>query len=455
MRKTFNPQPNLREPWLELEHARELETISSLLDAHPKLNELVLQDLKSVTPSAGSDVGRGGMSAEQVLRALLVKQLNQFSYRELAFHLADSRSYRTFCQLGIIEPTPSKSTLAANIKAVKFETLEQINRELVSVAEDAGIEKGRKVRVDCTVVESNIHPPTDSELLYDCVRVLTRLMCGARELLGTVVVFGNRTRRAKRRRLGVLNAKDKQQRRRVYRDLLKVTEETYRSAQRVVEQLEESGLTEPVKRASTERTAADFAHFLVLTKKVINQTQRRVIDEERVPAEEKVVSVFEEHTDIIRKDRRETLYGHKVCLTGGSSSMILDCVILDGNPADSTLAETMFDRQVELYERAPRQVAYDGAFSSKANLEAIKGKGVEDVAFTKAQGFAVTDMVKSSWVYQRLRRFRCGIEGVISFLKRVFGLDRCTWRSLPSFKSYVWGSIITCNLLVMARHLLR
>ena len=90
--------------------------------------------------------------------------------------------------------------------------------------------------------------------------------------------------------------------------------------------------------------------------------------------------------------------------------------ILDGNPSDSTLAETMIDRQVELYERAPRQVAYDGAFSSKANLEAIKGKGVEDVAFTKAH-FAVTDMVKSSWVYQRLRRFRCGIEGVISFFE--------------------------------------
>ena len=85
MRKTINPQPNLREPWLELEHARELETISSLLDVHPKLNELVLQDLRSVTPPAGSDVSRGGMSAEQVLRALLVKQLNQFTYREVAY----------------------------------------------------------------------------------------------------------------------------------------------------------------------------------------------------------------------------------------------------------------------------------------------------------------------------------------------------------------------------------
>ena len=184
MRKTINPQPSLREPWLELERCA-----SSYRCSMPILsNELVLQDLRSVTPSAGSDVGRGGMSAEQVLRALLVKQLNQFTYRELAFHLADSRSYRTFCQLGIIEPSPSKSTLAANIKAVKFETLEKINRELVSVAEKTAIEKGRKVRVDCTVVESNIHSPTDSELLYDCVRVLTRLMCRTRELLGTVRV---------------------------------------------------------------------------------------------------------------------------------------------------------------------------------------------------------------------------------------------------------------------------
>ena len=186
-------------------------------------------------------------------------------------------------------------------------------------------------------------------------------MCRARDLLGAAVVFGNRTRRA-RRRLGILNAKDKYQRRRVYRDLLKVTEETRCAAARTAKQLEESGLTEPVKRASAEGIGTDLKHFLVLTEKVISQTRRRVIDEERVPAEEKVVSIFEEHTDIIRKDRRETLYGHKVCLTGGSSSMILDCVILDGNPADSTLAETMIDRQVELYKRAPRQVAYGCVF---------------------------------------------------------------------------------------------
>ena len=114
----------------------------------------------------------------------------------------------------------------------------------------------------------------------------------------------------------------------------------------------------------------------------------------------------------------------------------------------------MIDRQLEIMGRAPKQAAFDGGFTSRANLEAIKAKGVEDVAFAKARTLQVTDMVRSAWVYKKLRDFRAGIEGTISFLKRVFGLDRCTWRSLPSFKSYVWSSIITFNLLVIARHLL-
>ena len=97
-------------------------------------------------------------------------------------------------------------------------------------------------------------------------------------------------------------------------------------------------------------------------------------------------------------------------------------------------------------------LAYDGGFASRANLDAIKAMGVLDVAFSKARSLPIADMVRSSWVYKKLRNFRAGIEGTISFLKRVFGLDRCTWRSLPSFKSYVWSSLVTFNLLVIARH---
>ena len=455
MRKTHKSQASLLEPYLEVEHARELETISAVLDGLPQLNELILEDLGSVSGESASEVGCGGMSAEKVLRAAVIKQMNQYSYRELAFHLADSRSYRTFCRIGVMEKTPSKSALASNIKALRAETLEKINAELVGAAEEANIEKGRKVRVDCTVVESNIHPPTDSELLYDCVRVLTRLMQRAKELLGEVVVFSNRTRRARRRRLAVRNANDKRQRRTAYRDLLQVTEETQRSAARVQRILNESTALDPGGRVSAEAISAQIRHFTELTDRVKEQTRRRVMEGQSVAAEDKIVSIFEEHTDIIRKDSRETLYGHKICLTGGTSSMILDCVVLEGNPADVTLAETMMDRQIALYEQPPKQVAFDGAFASKSNLELIKSKGVEDVAFAKGRGLQVKDMVKSSWLYQRLRRFRSGIEGVISFLKRVFGLDRCTWRSFASFKSYVWSSIIAANLLVMARHLMK
>jgi IS5 family transposase len=455
MRKTHKSQSSLLEPYLEVEPARELETISEVLDGLGQLNDLVLKDLRKVNGDPGSDVGCGGMSAEQVLRSAVIKQMNQFSYRELAFHLADSRSYRTFCRIGVMDKTPSKSGLATNLKALRAETLEKINAGLVGAALEANIEKGKRVRVDCTVVESNIHPPTDSELLYDCVRVLTRLMQRAKELVGEVVVFGNRTRRARRRRLAVRNAKDKRQRRTAYRDLLKVTEETQRSAERVKRILNESIGLDAVGRASAAAISAQIQRFTERTDRVKEQTRRRVMEGQSVAAEDKIVSIFEEHTDIIRKDSRETLYGHKICLTGGTSSMILDCVVLEGNPADVTLAETMMDRQMALYEQPPKQAAFDGAFASKSNLESIKSKGVEDVAFAKGRGLQVNDMVKSSWVYQRLRRFRSGIEGVISFLKRVFGLDRCTWRSFASFKSYVWSSIIAANLLVMARHLMK
>ncbi len=132
-----------------------------------------------------------------------------------------------------------------------------------------------------------------------------------------------------------------------------------------------------------------------------------------MPALEKIVSIFEEHTDIIRKDRRATLYGHKICLTGGASSMILDCTVLQGNPADSTLAKKMVDRQADIFARPPRQVVFDGAFASKLNLQDIKAAGVKDVAFSKSEGMEITAMVKSSWVYKRLRDFRAGIEGNI------------------------------------------
>lgn len=449
MREARKTQSSLRETWLDLDHAKELRSMSRVLDDHPTIAELVLQDLRAAS---------GGLSAEQVLRILVVKQMNGFSYRELAFHLADSRSYRTFCRLGIIDRTPTKSSLNANLKALQAATLEAINRVFVGAAQEAQVETGLTVRTDCTVVESNIHEPMDSELLWDCTRVLTRLLGRARDLLGpTQVVFGDRTRRAKRRRKEIFNAKKAEDRQRAYRDLLKVTAEVYGRGLEVRERLLGAEVVSNLglwKALAAQGIADDLGRFLPLTQRVMDQTQRRVLEGQSVPAAEKIVSIFEEHTDIIRKDNRETLYGHKICLTGGASSMILDCKVLQGNPADSTLAKEMVDRQVAIFSRPPEQIVFDGGFASKMNLSDIKAAGVLDVAFSKGRGLEIGDMVRSSWVYKRLRDFRAGIEGNISFLKRTFGLDRCTWKSWSSFQSYVWGSILSFNLLVFARHLL-
>jgi IS5 family transposase len=458
MREARKTQPTLRETWLDLDHAKELEAISRVLDDNPKIAELVWQDLQAAGGSKQTNRGVGGLSGDQVVRILVIKQMNGFSYRELAFHLADSRSYQTFCRLGIADKVPTKSALNANLKALRPATLEAINRLLVGIAEQVGVETGQTVRTDCTVVESNIDEPSDSELLWDCVRVLTRSLEQARDVVGPArVSFGNRTRRAKRRRKEIAYAKNAEQRQGPYRDLLRITAEVYAHGLAALELLRSKevlnslGLFEYL----VAKGAADaLERFLPLTQRVMEQTRRRVLEGQSVAAEEKIVSIFEEHTDILRKDNRETLYGHKICLTGGASSMILDCKVLEGNPADSTLANAMVDRQVEIFSHPPRQIVFDGGFASKMNLSGIKASGVEDVAFSKGRGLEIGDMVQNSWVYKRLRDFRAGIEGNISFLKRVFGLDRCTWKSWPSFQSYVWGSIVSFNLLVLARHLL-
>ena len=185
---------------------------------------------------------------------------------------------------------------------------------------------------------------------------------------------------------------------------------------------------------------------------MLDQTRRRVFNEEAVPATEKIVSIFEPHTDIIRKDRRDTLYGHKVFLTTGASGLIVDCAVERGNPADSTKAVNLAKRAIKVLGKAPEQFALDGGFSSRDNLNQIKELGVRDVAFSKAPGLAIKEMVKRTWLYQRLRNFRAGIEGIISFLKRCFGWDRCAWRSYGSFCAYTWGSVIAANLVMLARH---
>lgn len=450
MRKKHRKQIPLMAAPVEHPHAKELEAMSQILDRNPIIYELALQDLCR----GGSDrqVGAEGMTAEQVVRAAIIKQMTEYSYEDLAFHLVDSNCYRKFCRIGIGHRGYKKSALCSNIKALSPETWEAINQVLMNDAKDNKVEKGREVRVDCTVVSSDIHPPSDSSLLWDSVRVITRILLQAREHFETLnLQFSDHRKRAKRRMLGIMNAKNKKSRKKLYRDLLKVTHKTVNHAKTAIPLLEEYVCPDPKQVIRAQGMAEQLKQYIELTYLVIDQTERRVIHGASVPASEKIVSIFEPHTDIIVKDKRETFYGHKVCLTGGSSNLILDCLILEGNPADTDLTTEMFDRQKALYGRYPLKVALDGGFASKPNLKAAKGMGIKDVCFAKKRGIEVEHMCRSEWVYKRLRRFRAGIESGISWLKRCFGFARCTWKTFRSFKSYVWASIVSANLLTLAR----
>ena len=191
--------------------------------------------------------------------------------------------------------------------------------------------------------------------------------------------------------------------------------------------------------------------FLELLHKVIEQTQRRVLSGEAVAAQEKICSVFEEHTDILKKSPRETVFGHKVFLSTGPSSLILDCVVERGNPADSNYVQPFLERHRELYGQVPRQSAWDGGFASAANLSWAKEQGVEDVAFAKKCGLTVESMVRSSWVYLNSNASAPGSRGALGPSSTGSGLDRCTWKGWPHFQSYVHASVLTYNLVVLAR----
>lgn len=444
MREKRTVQSSIFELYVEHEIGRELKAVSDWLDEHPEILDWVEADIQNPTVS---EFGRKGLTVESVIRCALLKQYQQLSYEELAFHLMDSMSFQSFARLrtGWV---PKKVALQQSISRICEGTWEKINGALLGRACSLGVERGRVVRVDSTVTESMIHAPTDSSLLWDSVRVMVRLCGRAEELAGPGVLdYQNHQRRAKKRMRAIQYTRGRVKKVALYRDLIAVT----RRSLGYLEGIERVLLTLPVDPVLHTGWREEVGHFRPLIERVIDQTERRVLRGEKVPAAEKLFSLFEAHTDIIVKGSRDIQYGHKLNLTTGKSGLILDAVIEAGNPADSARFLPMVERHIERYGRAPRQMTADGGYASLENLQGAKDLGVKDVAFHKKRGLKVEDMVKSNWVYRKLRNFRAGIEAGISCLKRVYGLTRCTWKGLTHFKAYVWSSVVTHNLVVLAR----
>lgn len=443
-----------RIPGLIIKMSPELAAIDQVLDDDGLFN-MIRNDLAQRHPRTLT-AGRKSTPVEVILRMLAIKHLYDLSYEQTEYQVADSLVLRQFCRV-YLQAVPDQSTLFRWANLIQPETLQAFNGRILNLAIDSKLTRGRKFRTDGTVVETTIHYPTDSRLLADSIRVLGRTLTRTKALLGsrtelTKETFRNRTRSAKRaaRKIAGLSRRGRAQLKPYYQRLVQVTRATIRQAEQVLAEMETQAVEHGQRLIVTLRT------FMPRAQQVLDQTIRRVFSGERVPADEKLVSLFEPHTDIIRrgKPNKETEFGHKVWLGEVEGGFITQYQVLDGNPADETQWQPMLERHVQQFGQPPWQASADrGVYSSDNEADATK-LGVKRVILPKPGRKSETrrQHEKQRW-FRRGRRFHAGVEGRISVIKRKHGLSRCRNRGRVGFERWVGWGIIANNLTVMGRGL--
>ena len=443
-------------PKLELEFEPELVELDRLLE-DDELFELVKADLlKRYLHS--ERLGRHSTAVEVILRMLVVKKLYGWSYRQTERFVCDSIVLRQFCRL-YLESAPDDTTLIRWANTIGAPTLAALNDRAVELARTLKVTRGRKLRTDATVVETNIHYPTDDALLADGVRVISRLVRRAKGLIPKSVrqaargePFRNRTRSAKRwaHKISKMALRGTQEAKASYRAayerLIEVGRASIKQAERVQSMLQEA--------PGSRRLPEELSHFAGLLEQVISQSRRRVLEGEEVPATQKLLSVFEEHTAIIRrgKARKQTEFGRKVWLSEVDGGIISGFRILEGNAGDEAQLRPALEDHRRLFGKPPELVAADRNVHSKENERLAKEMGVKKVCLPKAgkKSEKREEYERQGW-YKRARRFRAGIEGRISVMKRREYLGRCRDRGEEGFGRWVGWGVLTANLGTIAR----
>jgi len=432
----------------------ELAHIDLLLDDEV-IFQAIKHDLAQRYPQT-IRTGRPSTPVEVILRMLVLKRLYGWSYEQTEQQVSDSLVLRRFCRL-YFESVPDDTVLIRWARRIQPQTLEMLNDRVTTIATQWKLTRGRKLRTDGTVVETNIHYPTDSSLLYDGVRVLSRTLQQAQQVLRATAtlakdVFRDRTRSAKRaaRQIGRQAQRGQEALKATYCRLLRTAQASLRQAQIVREGL----IAQADEAADAVRERLDT--FLPRVAQVIDQAKRRIVDEEHVPAGEKLVSLFEPHTQIIQrgKPQHETEFGHKVWLDEVDGGIISGFRVLDGNPADTEQWQPSLDHHVQQFARPPDLASADRGVHSAANERYAQALGVRRVVLPKpgAKSEARRQYERQRW-FRRGRRWQAGIEGRISVVKRKHGLGRCLDHGPDGFGRWVGWGVIAANLAVMGHAL--
>jgi transposase, IS5 family len=448
MRITMNRQLFLAPARIATDFGAELMEVDKILSNLPEYPAVLSAICSELSDGVAASHGREGLTAEQVVKLSILKRRQALSYRELSNSTCDSLAMMKFLNITGSEGI-SKSRIHANLTKVSLKTWELLDAAIVRCAQKMGFETGAVVRADTTTTETNIHYPTDASLLTDSVRVLSRVLGEAKRLLGKdVVSFENHTRRAKTKLYLINNTRKQAERYEYYLELIRVCRRSHGYATKSLEHCaaREGGLSSKAAKVHQE-----LLRLVPLVEKVIDQAYRRIVEGEQVPSEEKVVSLFEDHTSIIVKGARDVVFGHKVMIVGGASGLVLHSEVLEGNPADSSLVKDMITNVQERLGVTPEAVALDGCFGSTENRDYCKKAGVKNLTFCKNRSLNIDTLMSDSKHHKLLRNFRAGIEGTISYLKRCFGFARVIDRGLAHFRTALQTGAIAHNLTLLAR----
>jgi IS5 family transposase len=432
-----------------------LAEISHFLDCHHALLTMVHADL--VRGLKQTARGRAGLSAEQVLRAFVLKQVKSWDYRELRERIADGFTLQ-FTRFEAA-PVPKHDAFHRAFVALTPGTVRCLNEAVVAAAVELRLEDGRQLRVDTTVVETDIRYPRDSGLLWDSVRVISRVVAALRALAPQAChPFPDRTRRARRRMQEIGRMRERAQRQRAlarkYRDLLRVTTEVVDQAGGVLDRATGLQYPEAMIALRVEACCRQLEHFIGLARRVIDQCARRVLRGETVPADQKLYSIFEPHTDLIKRGKayKPVEFGHKVFLAESRRGLITDYRILDGNPADKDQLEPSVARHRERFGTVPELYAADRGFHDREASARVETQGVKLLAIPQCGGTKTAERHahEKSRAFKRAQAFRSGIEGRISVLFRGRGMKRCRWTGPERFELFVGAAVLANNLLRIA-----
>jgi IS5 family transposase len=439
-----------------------LTVIAKLLDARPELVNKVARDLRVGLQKPRT--GRNGLSPFQVLRALVLQRIEDLDLRSLAERIADGIAWRVFAGFDS-QPVPRHDAFNRAFNRLSPDTIHQISDQLVEWAVEAGLEDGSRLRVDTTVVETDIRFPSDSSLLWDCVRVITREVKRlAEDAPKAARRFQDHTRKV-RRRFQEISRMTRQQRHQhqlvKYRDMLRTTEQVLAAARVVLPKARNkaAACTDLMRGIRINAQCDLIEHYCTLADRVVDQTRRRVLHHEQVPVAEKVFSIFEPHTDcIVRgKAQKPVEFGHKVFLAESGHGLITDYRVLDGNPQDEIhVGPTLFKHE-KRFERPPHVFAADRGFYSAANLGACRQAGVKVESIPQRGGGKTAERLayEKTRAFKKAQRFRAGVEGRISVLMRGRGMRRCLSRGRRRFEAFVGMAVLANNLLILAELLRR